>query len=360
MHDRALPLIVTVCLLTQAAGCRKADPGARPEPQAPPPPAPVQQATVNTPNLEEPRTNTPAPPTPALSEKVRLQMKWPLGRQYAYRMDMDQHSTNRFSGAVQSVQEDLSLGLTYHLSVLEATPDDGRELVLELVAYELEIKKGDRAVVSFDSTAKPTLPAVPEGLAETFRKVVGPKLHLRVDAEGKASGVVGLENWLKAVVGEGKSAAEQMLTQQFNEGFFQQMVDFGRTLPKEAVDVGDAWPNRTEVPAGALGKIAADSTLTLKRWEKSDQQKIAVIEAKGTLKGVPAPGGDGMALEEGTVSGMSWFDYAAGVLIESAVDQTLRLKGEMPASMDDPGGVFTSDIAQRVTVKLVELTEKAP
>ncbi len=62
-----------------------------------------------------------------------------------------------------------------------------------------------------------------------------------------------------------------------------------------------------------------------------------------------------MTLENGSVTGVSWFDPALGALIESSQDQAMRLKGEVGGA---PGGAqmtYTMDLGQKITVKLVEL-----
>src|SRR5215472_12605028 len=50
---------------------------------------------------------------------VVLQAKWPIGNRYVYRLDLDQHSTNKIPQMPKPVQQDTLMSLTYALSVLK-------------------------------------------------------------------------------------------------------------------------------------------------------------------------------------------------------------------------------------------------
>ena len=111
-----------------------------------------------------------------------------------------------------------------------------------------------------------------------------------------------------------------------------------------------------------MGKIAVDAKVTLKGWEEREQHKCAILDSRGTLKGTPGqevgPMGK-MVIDQGKVSGRSWFDPELGARVDSESDQTIRVKGEMPgqAGGNRAAAGFTSDISQKITVKLVELAK---
>jgi len=101
--------------------------------------------------------------------------------------------------------------------------------------------------------------------------------------------------------------------------------------------------------------------VNFKGWEEHEQHKSVVLGSRGTLKGTggaqAGPMGK-MSFEAGKLTGTSWFDPELGALIETVADQTMRLKGELPGAPggDKGGGMgFTSDIGQKVTLKLVEV-----
>jgi hypothetical protein len=343
--------------------------------KAPPPPAatpvPAQpEVTVQTAISNAPAEPPPAPPTPSaqvtqqvaapvpVSQRVEFKPKWLPGHRYVYRMDLEQHSTNQVPNAPQSIAEQMTMGLTYALSVQEEARDGGHELAVKFLAFELEIKVGQKAIMTFDSG---NTNQTPDPMLAPFQKLIGSKLTMRVDPQGKIGKVSALPGWLQGVTAGKQGAAELMVVQQFNEGFFQQLADFGRGLPTQTVEPGASWPYKTEMPAGEIGTIAVESTLTLRRLENHENRRLALIESQGTLRGIPNPQSSGsMRLETGNVAGTLWFDPEMGGPVESNVEQMMRLKGDAPEipELKRPAVTFTSDIAQKVTLKLVELTKE--
>ncbi|MFO1497543.1 MAG: DUF6263 family protein [Verrucomicrobiota bacterium] len=276
-------------------------------------------------------------------------------------METHQRSTNRVAGGSEQTTEDLTIGMTYALSVQAETATGGCNLLLEFIAYEMEIKMGDDVVISFDSANAAKSPNNP--VPAPFRKLIGSNLHLETDSQGALARIVELPQWLEKNAGDGSGPASQMFLQQFNEGFFDQLLGFARGLPAEEVPVGASWPFKTDVPAGALGKIRVDTTIRFQRWDERDQSRFAVLNMTGSLQSAPAPGADAsegsVSLARGTVSSDSWFDPVLGALVESVVDQSMQLTGKTAASPsgDKPAADFTSDIEQKVTVKLAEVVQ---
>lgn len=352
-------------VLLLAASCRKSEP---PAPSASPEPPKPASTVVSAPS-PAPASNAPAPevaaalaavsaPKPEPPAKVRLRVQWSEGVRYVYRFELEQHSTNTLAQAPRSTHEDLAMGLTYAVAGQGMAADNLRELKLDFLAYDVEIKVGGQTVMSFDSA--PPGPAAPVPSAcEPFKRVAGTSVGLILQANGGVQRLVGFDAWIKRVAGDGAEPAEQFLLQQFNEGFFRQLVDFGRGLSTNEVQVGETWPYRAEMPAGALGKLSLDSKVTFAGWETHDDRKLAVVEAHGTIQGEgkpEEPGPGAFWFEHGTVVSGSWIDPDAGTLLESTSAQQMRLGGQTakPVRGQGRGGLFTSEIAQRVTLKLVE------
>ena len=292
-------------------------------------------------------------------EGVLLKVKWPVGARYVYRMDLDQHSTTKFPQMPQGMKQDVTMAMTYALSVVKETADGGRDLEMEFLANEMEVKMGAQVVMSFDSKEDSSRDAQ-NPLAAPYRKMIGSKLHLQVDADGKVEQMVGLQEWIDRMSADA-GPAKGMIAQQFNEGYFRQIADFGRGLPDRPVQPGETWPFKMDMALGPMGKLKVDSKLTFKGWEEREQHKCVVIQSTGSLEGSPGPGAEAgpmgrMSIKDGKISGTGWFDPELGALIETVADQALQVKGEMPGP---PGGKgpagFTSDIGQKVSLKLVEL-----
>ena len=343
MPYRNIAAFAILALLVFLSACKKAK-------------QPIQAPVPKEPAVVQ---STQATVTPIPAETgVLLKMKWPAGSRYICRMDLEQHSTNSISQAPKPHPEDLTFGVTYSLSVLSEGPDCGREIEVGILATEMEISVSGKVALHFDSTEAAKDPAQ-ERIAAPFRKIIGSPLRLLIDADGKVDKVIGHKEWVERVSGAQPGRLEQLLVQQFNEGFFRQLADYGRGLPAKPVHLGESWPYKIEIPAGGLGKITLDSTISLKRWEDLPPRHLAVLESRGTLQSAPLEeeNSSGMAIDQGTVTGTSWFDPEQGTLVESAVTQSMHIKGETPASATEhtPPVQFTSDIGQNVTVKLVEI-----
>jgi hypothetical protein len=349
------------------SGCKKRE---QPPARAVERPSPAQTSSPLAEPITRVASNVPLPtpePGPTNSPAgvaetngpVLLKVNWPVGHRYVYRMDLDQHSTNQVAQGPEPRTEDLAVGLTYTVEVVSGSdPNGGRELELEFLADEIQSKMADRVLAVFDSSSDPGTDKH-NLIAGPFRRVIHSKLRLQLTPAGRVEKVVGLDQWTATVVGQDSEAGGHMVSQLFNEGFFRQLADFGQGIPAEPVAVGQSWPYHTELPAGALGKIDVQSTITFKRREQNDDRKLALLSTQGTLTGLPKNPSDAqstMALDHGTVTGFSWFDLDSGVLVESEVTQFMRLKGEMSGLADGsrPAMSFTSDIGQQVTVKLVE------
>ena len=342
MNHQLIPLFLAVALIGLLGACKKAD----------------QTQSSGPPDTVAGQTGSAQTASANSKSGVLLQIKWPVGNRYVYRMDMDQHGTNHIPQLPKPMQQDVTMAMTYALSVLKETADAGRELEMEFLANEMEVKMGDQIVMSFDSKESSKNEAQ-NPMAAPFRKMIGSKVRLLVGADGKVEKVVGLDEWLSTVTGDGAGPAGQMLTQQFNEGFFRQLGDFGRSLSAKPVAVGDTWPLKVEFPTGPAGKIAVDAKITLKGWEDHEQHKCAILESRGTLKGTvgDAAGPMGkMSIDQGKITGRSWFDPELGAMIDYVSDQAIRIKGEMPGQPggNQPAPGFTSELGQKITVKLVE------
>ena len=351
MKYLTLPFWCSLAFITAFSGCKKAEQPATPAPQTE-----VRPATPIQPEKAKQAT-TPAPkPAANLEKGVVLKVKWPVGNRYVYRMDLDQHTTNNVPQMPKPMQQDLTMAMTYAISVPKETANGGHELEMEFLANEMEIKVGGQTMMSFDSKEPP---AAGNPIAEPLRKMIGSKVRMEVDADGKVQKVLNLDEWSNSLAGDG-GPAKGLLAQQFNESFFRQIAGFGIGLPDKAVDVGNTWPFQMDIPAGMMGKITLNSQITFKGWEDKEKHHCAVLQTTGTIKGGPGQemGPMRMTVDEGKITGTSWFDPDLGALIETVGDQAMHLKGDMPGAPGNAqpaAGGFTVDLGQKVTLKLVEL-----
>jgi hypothetical protein len=255
---------LAVLLAASFAACKKS------EQTTAPPAEPKRSAETPAPASEVKRS---ADIPPAGSDKaVLLKVQWPVGNRYVYRMDLDQHSTNKIPQMPQPMQQDVTMAMTYALSVLKETEGGGRALEMEFLANEMEVKMGPQVVMSFDSKEN----SKDDGqnpFTAPYRKMIGSKLRIQMDSDGKVEKIIGLQEWIDNISGDATGPGRGMVSQQFNEGYFRQLVDFGRGFPNKPVQAGESWPFQIEMPLGPMGKLAIDSKITFKRWEDHEQHK---------------------------------------------------------------------------------------
>src|SRR5262249_2635308 len=153
---------------------------------------------------------------------ITLKVKWPVGDRYTYRLDLGQHSTNRIPMMPKPMQQDVTMAMTYAITVVKETPDGGRELQMEFLANEMEIKMADQVLVNFDS--KEAGKGEAQGpFSAPFQKMIGSKVSLQTDADGKVTKVLNYQDWLNNLTSDANPAGG-MLSQQFNDAFLRQLA----------------------------------------------------------------------------------------------------------------------------------------
>ena len=293
-------------------------------------------------------------------QSVELKVKWSVGNRYVYRIDIDQAVRTKIPQMPKPVQQDITMAQTYALSVLAETNNGGRQLELEFLSQEFEVKMGEQTMMSFDSKGDASGDKQ-NPLAGPFRRMIGSRLTLILDSDNKVESVQGFDEWTDLVTSNSPPEAKGMISGIYNEDYVKQIADYTKWLPTKPIAIGDKWPSKVEVPAGPMGKLLLEANSTFKGWEEHDKRRCAMIESSGSLKSLPGqqagPMGK-MAIDKGKTKGKNWFDPELGAVVETASEQTMSMKIDLPGQ---PGGKqaaqpFSSDITQKVTVKLVELS----
>lgn len=281
-----------------------------------------------------------------------LAVQWTPGDRLLYRMDFEQKGTTKIPQLPAPMEQNVSMGLTYAINVTKETGDGGHELEVEFVAQELDIAVAGQ-VTSFDSKDKSKNDPNNQTMAP-FRKMIGTKLRYLMDAAGKVQKVLNLEEWRTQMEQGIPEQSRSMFEQIYHDGCVRQVADLGFGLPGKATAVGANWPVKVEIPAGAIGKIKLDLQSFLRGYDQHDGAKCAVMDSAGTMT---STGGDAsgpmgnMKVEKGKVAGTSWLDVAKGRIVENVSHQSMRIVGPLPGGN---GGTFTSDLNQKMTLKLVE------
>jgi hypothetical protein len=303
--------LVGLALVLLAAGCKKSPADLAPK--------------------EPPITGHPNDPP------VALKAEWKPGNRFSVHVETSQSAQMNF-GRQPTVQENLTVQ-DYLLTVTNA--DEGRRgLEMEMQTLMIQARMGEQDVIQFDSLNK----AAPNtGLGVTLLpKLIGGRIFFLVDSNNSVLKVEGIQELFdRAQGGEatGLAARRQewtsgVLGRIYNADYFKQMVDVG-SLPAGVVRIGDHWTREQEIDVGLVGRVVATLTNTLRGWQQHDGRKCARIEINGSLAMKNERSAVLLALfdaklQDGRVSGKSWFDPVAGLPRETVLEQSCNIVGTLP------------------------------
>jgi hypothetical protein len=296
------------------------------------------------------------------SGPVELKMKWPVGERIEQDMDMKTTMEITLPGQPAPMKQDMTMGQAYGLTVLSATPDGGHEVEMDFLSARMGMKSGDKTMIDYDSSKKAS-PDKPDPAADVFSKIVGSKIQYFLDASNAVDHIEGVDDLMNKLASGGDAAASAAIKSMFSEGYFKQMMSANLFLPPNAVQPGDIWPVRFELPLSAYGTMVLEYTFTLQGWEMHGPRNCARLEFTGTIvtKPDPAakPGALTISILDGTTTGVSWFDPELGIIIDTTMNQDMKMVMNMPLP-GKPGAAprmqnITSQMSQAMTIKLASV-----
>jgi len=295
------------------------------------------------------------------SGPVELKLKWPQGERIVQDMDLKQTSEISIPGQPAPRKQDTAMGLQYGLTVLQATPDGAHEVEMEFLGARMNSTVAGRKVLDYDS-AKKLVTDKPNPLADIYGKIVGSKIRFFLNATNGVERIEGIDEMMNHLQAGASPADLAPLKSMYNEGYFKQLMQANQYMPPKAVQPGDTWPVRIEVPMGMLGTLVLNYDFTLKSWEMHGKRNCARLEFTGTIKSTPdtnaSPTGMSLNILGGDSSGISWFDPEIGKTIDTIVNQDINMVIRMPMN---PGGnrggagqmqILTNQMTQVQNIKL--------
>jgi len=233
----------------------------------------------------------------------------------------------------------VTVGQDLGLTVTNVAPDGSRVLQLELLAIQMETSADDRVTMTFDSENK-ALFYEDSALAERLHKLVGARLAFHLSADNKITTVDGVKEFNARTTGSGsmRGVASGVYNRFFSVPFFRDVIEMGM-LPADAVKVGDKWTVSRPVNAGLWGTSALlEMTYVFKGWQLHDGTNCARLDFSGTFKSasslrtnqsvvrrlVTAAGSPN--LEEGRVTGRSWYEPGVALAVETFYEQDITTK----------------------------------
>jgi hypothetical protein len=289
----------------------------------------------------------------APSGPVELKLKWPLGERIVQNMDMKQNMEIFIPNQPNSMKQDMTMEQKYGLTVLKETPDGGHEVEMEFLSARMSMVMKGKTMLDYDSTKKSTTGST-NPVADVFGKIIGSKIQYFMDASNEVERIEGVDELMTRLSSSGRADAGTQIFKNamFGKDHFKQMMSANRFMPPKAVQPGDAWPVKQSFEMGPLGTMATDFNCTFQRWEMHGKRNCARIEFRGTIKSTPSananPTGMSMSILDGNVSGVSWFDPELGIMIDTTMNQDMKMAITIPINM--PGNPTAAGLARTMTM----------
>jgi len=334
MKMKILFPLCTLALLLAGAGCNKA--------------GKLSQAT-----------NSPLPTGP-----MELKLKWPPGERVVQDMDMKTTSETTIPGRPAPMQQNMTMGQKYGLTVLQAEPDGGHEVEMEFLSSRMGMAINGSKMMEYDSDKKSPGDTT-NPVAGIFGKMIGSKIQFFMDASNNVERIEGVDEMMSRLTAAAPPASVAAIKNMMTEGYFKQMMSSSRFMPPNAVSPGDSWPVQLEFPMAPLGTLVLDYTFTLADWEKHGKRNCARMDFTGTIKtkpgsagAAPGPMGMTMTIKDGSTTGTAWFDPDLGITIDTTMNQDMTIGivlPKNPKATTGPGSqpqTLTTHMIQDITVKL--------
>jgi hypothetical protein len=291
--------------------------------------------------LSQPSTEKTPPTGP-----VQLVQKWTDGEQIVKHIDMKMNMEINVPNQPEPVKQDITLGEKYGLTVSKA--DSGSKVEMEFLSLRMDSSQAGRTNFTYDSEAKAKdrgAPAIAKGLGN----IIGVKLDFFLNATNGIDRIEGVDTLMNRLAAGGPAMNNSGIKNMFNKGNLQQMIGAKEYLPSHPVQPGDKWAGQVETDSGEMGSLTVSANVTFAQWEKHGPRMCARLEFDGTFKGKPNehpnPSGMSMTIQDGTTSGVSWFDPELGTVIDSDANQDLTMSMTIPMQV---GGKTT-----RQTMKML-------
>ena len=292
---------------------------------------------------------------------VELKLKWPVGERVVQKIDMKMNVEISVPNQPSSSKQDMTMGQDYALSVLKETADGGHEVEMEFLSMRMKMDQGGKTAIDYDSTKKPSNDRKDPTTAtfqKTFQNLIGSKIQYFLDASNHVERIEGVDALVNRLTTSGQGDATAGVKSMFNEGYLKQMIGDSRYLPSKPVQPGDTWPIKIDIAMGDLGTMEMNYDFTFQSWEQHGKRNCARLEFQGTFKNKPdqnsKPAGMTMTIQDGNSSGISWFDPELGIIVETTVNQDIKMT--MTITMSQRGKTITQTMtnimSQAITVKL--------
>lgn len=282
---------------------------------------------------------------------LTMTASWQEGRRYIFRAETTISTQVPRKNTTQLIQTHTSLGQELAFHVSEVAPDGSRVLRMELLSVQFETGRDDDTTLSFDSLNQ-VMQVEDTPLIQRLRKLIGLKLAFRLSPSNKVTRVDGTKD-LNDRISSGNNAirgvAAQVVSRCVNQQFYRDIVEMG-FLPPQPVKPGESWTiDRASNVNPRGGSGMAHYTYTFTGWQEHLGSNCARIDFTAEFKppGPPttntmvttnSPGTTNQSvvrrvmrqqsanIEEGSISGQSWYSPDLTLAIDTVVNQSATTK----------------------------------
>jgi hypothetical protein len=295
---------------------------------------------------------------------VEFKLKWPQGERVEQDFNLKMQSDLAIPGQPAPMHQDMTMGFAYGLTVLAANPDGTHEIEMDILSSRMQMSMAGKTLADYDSTRKTDAEEkpVPGGVSfgKLFGKMIGAKIHYFLDASNGVDRIEGVDELMNRVSAGANPQELMSMKSMLNEGYFKQMMSANLMLPTKPVQPGDTWSVQLEFPMGPMGTMTMNYDFTFQNWEMHGKRSCARLTFQGDVTSKPDPaanaGAMSMTIQDGTISGISWFDPELGITIDTTANQNLNLIIQMsiPGAHGQAPKVqtMTNAMQQSMTIKL--------
>ncbi len=280
---------------------------------------------------------------------VSMPATWQEGRRYIFRVDSSTDTEVPRKNTTQLIRSQTAIGQELAFTVTNVAPDGSRLLQMELLSVQFETGRDDDVTLSYDSL-NPVLQVEDTPIIQRLRKLIGLKLAFRLSPSNTVTRVDGARD-LNDRLSSGSSVrgvAAQVLARCVNQQFYRDLVEMN-FLPRNPVRIGETWnfsrPTNLS-PRGGSG--LAHFTYTFEGWQQRQGTNCARLEFVADFNSPPAPASTApagtnapgtnstapprrpppqkAAIEDGSITGTSWYSPDLTLAIETTFSQSVTTK----------------------------------
>jgi hypothetical protein len=290
---------------------------------------------------------------PPADKAIEFKVKFPVGQRQVQRQIVKQDQKISMPGSDEPMKQEIQQVQDLAVTVAKAREGGGHELELEFVAQQLDFRMGS-TIMKFDSKSDPKQDGA-NPIAAVFRKLVGARIKLLMDAKGRLEKVEGVRELTEKLSEGGGGTAQALAQGLLQEENLKHLGVLAEGLPDKPVKVGERWPVKIDLNVPPLGAISVSMLMTFRGWETRADRLCAILDHVGSIAGKASAGAGAPATPRinGDTSGRMWYDPEAGLVVESTAEQKMAIKMEVQTQ------AISVLMQQSVTNTLVEFTPAA-